>query len=251
MIDIWAQCRASIAPQYLCNELIRVVESQEQIATNTLVDNLEEQELLEQLLEDSKPALPPGDKQYHYLLTTPFRYPPLKYGSRFGTRYEPSLFYGSHSLITALAEASYYHFLFWYGMSYPPASGQFVTQHTVFGVKYETMTGLQLQNKPFNEYVEYLIDPLEYAATQQVGAAMREYGIEAFEYLSARDTNRGLNAALFTPSALASLQPLYQQQWLCETNDSTVTFYSSTHGSIHKYPLSSYLVNGKFPEPAF
>ncbi|MCF6299044.1 MAG: hypothetical protein L3J01_04110 [Thiomicrorhabdus sp.] len=56
-------------------KLTRVVESQEQIATNQLVDNLEEQKQLEELLEKSKPKLPSKPNDLHYLLSTPFRYP--------------------------------------------------------------------------------------------------------------------------------------------------------------------------------
>jgi len=42
-----------------------------------------------------------------YLLFPPFRYPPLKWGSRFGTEYQRGLFYGSQLLATALAEVAY------------------------------------------------------------------------------------------------------------------------------------------------
>ena len=47
-----------------------------------LADSLEEQALLETVLEDSKPQLPPAARRLHYLLATPFRYRP-HHGSRF------------------------------------------------------------------------------------------------------------------------------------------------------------------------
>lgn len=251
MPDIWAQCRHQLNLQTIHNELIRVVESQEQIATNSLVDNLEEQAALEQMLEEAKPVLPATASDLDYLLATPFRYPPLDYGSRFGTRYEPSVFYGSLSLTTAFAETGYYRYLFWSGMSEPPPSGKLVTQHTVFGVGYQTDNGLKLQDMPFNQYESHLIDPFHYEATQMLGAAMRDYGIVAFEYLSARDTARGLNVALLEPSALAATTPLWKAPWLCEITASAVSFYSSTTSeNIHKYPYDSYLVDGEFPHPA-
>ena len=55
-------------------DLWRGVEAQHQVATMRLVDDLREQELLEQLLEASKPPLPPDASAAHYLLSTPFRY---------------------------------------------------------------------------------------------------------------------------------------------------------------------------------
>jgi len=251
MIDIWAECSDCVSPEPITNELIRVVESQEQVATNSIVDNLEEQAALEQMLENTKPSLPKSTNNLDYLLATPFRYPPLIYGSRFGTRNEPGIFYGSLTLNTAFAETAYYRLLFWVGMSAPPPSGKFTTQHTVLGVNYETKNGLRLQNSPFSDYAEHLINPSDYSVTQLLGTKMREYGIEAFEYQSARDLDRGLNAALFTPSTLTSTKPLYKVEWLCETDGSAVTFFSSVSGSkVNKYSYNDYLVKGVFPQPA-
>jgi hypothetical protein len=248
-MDIWAQCKDYIAPEFISHELIRVVESQEQVATNSLVDNLEEQGLLENMLENTKPAIPSYRADLHYLLATPFRYPPLEFGSRFGTRFEPGIFYGSHTLNTAFTETAYYRFLFWRGMNTPPPSRKFVTQHTIFGAKYKTSCGLKLQKAPFSDYESYLTDATDYSATQPLGTAMREFGIEAFQFRSARDPQRGINAGLFVPKVLASPQPLYQQQWLCETSDNNVGFFSAIDSKVHQYPIEIYLKNGTFPEP--
>ena len=60
----------------------RGVEAQHVVSTMRLVDSAAEQDLLEQLLEASKPALPATRQPRHYLLLTPFRYRPL-HASRF------------------------------------------------------------------------------------------------------------------------------------------------------------------------
>lgn len=57
-----------------------------------------------------------GTEASHYLLATPFRYPPLKV---VGTRSEPSLFYGWPETRTVPAEAASYRFVFWSGMATP------------------------------------------------------------------------------------------------------------------------------------
>ncbi|WP_211160077.1 hypothetical protein [Aromatoleum aromaticum] len=62
MTDIWAAVGAEAPVVELAGDLVRLVESQEQIATNRLVDTLEEQALLESLLETSKPPLPQGKR---------------------------------------------------------------------------------------------------------------------------------------------------------------------------------------------
>lgn len=249
-MEIWEAIREIITPEYLNNHLLRVVESQEQIATNSLVDDLEKQAVLEEMLEDSKPAAPKDDRTLHYLLVTPFRYPPLKHGSRFGTKHEPSLLYGSLTKETAFAETGFYRFLFWLGMSSPPPSNKLITQHTVFSVQYKTGAGLMLQNPPFSDYQDQLLNPVNYRDTQALGHAMREYGIDAFEYMSARDTMHGINVALFTTDALATTTPKDQQQWICETTGDTVRFYSAADKAGYRYPLDTYLVEGEFPGPA-
>ena len=88
----------------------------------------------------------------------PFRYPPVRWGSRFGKRYEPSLLYGSLDSKTLLYESAYYRFLFWYGMSTPPRS-KLDTQHTMFGAEYGTDHGLRLQATPFIEHRAALTSP--------------------------------------------------------------------------------------------
>ena len=58
------------------HELWRAVEAQHRVATLRLVDDQAEQAVLEQLLEASKPPLPPHADRLHFLLSTPFRYLP-------------------------------------------------------------------------------------------------------------------------------------------------------------------------------
>lgn len=125
MSEIWRQCKGERHIRPLQGRLVRLVESQEQVATLQLVDTLEEQALLEELLESSKPPVPADAEPLHYLLKTPFRYPPLRWGSRFGRRHEPSLFYAALKLETAMAESAYYRCVLWSGMAVPPPSGGF------------------------------------------------------------------------------------------------------------------------------
>ena len=248
-MDIWAACREAAVPGTLEGELVRIVESQEKIATNAIVESLEEQSLLEELLEASKPAAVPAAAGLHYLLSTPFRYPPLKHGSRFGTSYQPSLFYGARGLKPALAETASYRLVFWSGMKTPPPSGKLVTEHTAFGARLAVETGLRLQEPPFQAYPERLTDPAEYSDTQALGSSMREAGIEAFEYTSARDPENGINIALFHPGAFSRPRPLWQEPWLCETTNESVSFYNKVYGT-QRYPLEVFLVEGRLPSPA-
>lgn len=248
MID-WDACLAGTPPVRLAGTLLRLVESQEQVATHQLVRSLERQALLEEMLDATKPALRRGSGSLHYLLATPFRYPPLKHGSRFGRRSEPSLGYGSLQTATVLAEAAYYRFVFWHGMSRPPA-GKLDTQHTLFGAAYRSEQGLQLQASPFEAYRAELASPSDYHASQALGTAMRAAGIEAFEFVSARDPAGGINVALFTPGAFARKAPVSQDAWLCELTGGHVRFRAARGRELHEFPLAVFQVNGTLPWPA-
>lgn len=248
MID-WAGCLANAVSVKLSDILLRLVESQEQVATNQLVSSLDRQAVLEDMLETTKPNLRKGTERLHYLLATPFRYPPLKHGSRFGSRSEPSLFYGSLDARTVLVEAAYYRFVFWYGMARPP-SDKLDTQHTLFGAAFRTDQGLRLQEPPFAMHRAALSSPSDYSASQALGTQMRLAGIEAFEFISVRDLERGINVALFTPKAFAKKTPVSQEAWLCELSGEHVRFRAAWGRDTHDFPLALFQVAGGLPWPA-
>ncbi len=242
--------RVEAAPRVtLRGEVLRLVESQEQVATNQLVSTLERQAVLEEMLEATKPPRRPGTERLHYLLATPFRYPPLRHGSRFGRRHEPSLFYGALRERTVLAEAAYYRFVFWYGMATPPPS-KLDTQHTLFAARYQSTNGMQLHRPPFAEFSEVLRHPADYQATQALGSSLREAGIDLFEYASARDVESGFNLALFSPRPFTRLRPTRQDAWLCQLTADHVRFLKPCDGALHDFPLTQFHYQGRFPVPA-
>lgn len=250
-MNIWQDCDGARQVRPLRGRLLRIVESQEQVATLQLVDNLAEQALLEQLLETSKPPLPDGTEALHYLLKTPFRYPPLRWGSRFGGVHEPSLFYGAARLETAMAETAYYRFLLWSGMLEPPPSGRILSAHASFEVRYQVQRGIQLQLPPFIEYRQLLCDPADYRATQALGRAMREAGVEAFEFQSARCPQQGTNVALFGPQAFAERRPRNVTSWICETTADYVAFKRAQGPDQPRlFRLTAFLVENRLPLPA-
>lgn len=248
-MDIWQEAKGERHITPIAGTLLRIVESQEQIATNRLVDALDKQQLLEELLEGTKPDYRPGTRHLHYLLATPFRYPPLRHGSRFGRRGEPALFYGALSLPTLLAESAYYRFVFWHGMAVPPAR-RLNTQHAVFEASYATPSGVRLQLAPFDQWEAELTDSADYVVTQALGSAMRAAEVSAFEYRSARDPEHGTNIALYAPDALSQARPGFSEQWLAETTGERVLYRSQSATLTHAFPLERFLQDGRLPQPA-
>lgn len=246
--------------------LYRVVESQEEIATTRLVDTIPEQVRLEELLEQSKPARPKGTDQLHYLLATPFRYPPLRYGSRFGRPFEKSLFYGAMTNSTALAETAYYRFVFISHLEIPfPKPVK--TLHTLFGARIRTDRGIRLQKDTWQDMHKELVSPSDYRTSQNLGSEMRECGVQAFQFLSARALQAGLyslpyqpqsgmegiNAALFEPAALNDKSPRNRRKLIIITSQDAVSMaLTEEDGSktVLEFALEQFLVEGRLPEPA-
>jgi hypothetical protein len=247
---VWDSCHGERQIGPISGILYRLVESQEHIATLNYVDSLEEQALLEEMLEAVKPPYPDNSQQYHYLLRTPFRYPPLPWGSRFGRPHEPSIFYAGSNTHVALAESAYYRFIFWYSMDAVAIKDKIRTEHTLFSVGYHTDNGIQLQHPPFDQHHADITHPKHYLSSQLLGSAMRESSVEVFEYPSARDPDKGHCVGLFTPTAFARKQPKDKNQWLCEVSASEVSFKQIDSSGIKTYPITDFYYDKQLPLPA-
>jgi hypothetical protein len=229
-----------------------MVEAEHRVSTLKLVDSVAEQALLEELIERAKPPRPadllPG---LHYLLATPFRYPPLRHGSRFGSRCERGIWYGSETPRTALAEVAYYRLRFLDGTD--ADAGDVSTDHSLFSARVGTQKGIDLTLSPFVAHEGKLSSPTSYAASQPLGRSMRESGIEAVRYRSARDPGRGVNVAIFDPRAFASRHPFPRALpvWHCTARRSGVVFRRCDllREETLEFPSSVFLVGGRLPVP--
>ncbi|TVZ37573.1 RES domain-containing protein [Alteromonadaceae bacterium 2753L.S.0a.02] len=190
----------------------RVVENQGTAATRSITRNADEQLRLEQLLEGSKPPLPDGCEKLSYLLTAPFRYPPLRHGSRYGTRMERGIFYGAKEQETALAETAVYLWLFQQGPQDPGPLAEMTDSRTLFSVRLRSNSGCDLTSLNFDGLQSRITCPGDWQFTQQLGGQLREAGAEFFWFPSARWSG-GTNVAVLKPEAFASGSPDTQQLW--------------------------------------
>jgi hypothetical protein len=231
-----------------------VVESQYITSTRPLVDSLAEQELLERLLDATKPPVPAGRefRGLDFLLFTPFRYPPLRHGSRFATRRERGLWYGSEEVRTALAETAYYRLVFLEGTE--ARLLPLATSLSAFRAKVRTAAGIDLTAPPFDAFRARISSPSRYADAQRLGAEMRAAGVEAFRYRSARDPRGGTNVGVFTPAAFASRRPAGPSEtWRCTVNaagDVEVARQDVVDVRRWLFPRAGFLVRGRLPAPA-
>jgi RES domain len=249
---IWTRCAGNSRVRALVARPFRLVEAQHLVSTGRLVDSAEEQALLEELLERSKPALP-VDRAFaglHFLLTTSFRYPPLPHGSRFAARTERSLWYGARELRTASAEAAYYRLVFLEGTR--AELGRLDVELSAFRVRVRTPRGVDLTAPPFATHADRVSSPSRYEESQALGAAMRAAGVEAFRYRSARDPDCGDNVALFSPRAFAAKRPELLGSWMCGATRERVEFQRKDYfdRSAFAFERATLLVDGRLPQPA-
>jgi hypothetical protein len=246
--SIWTQCAGGSSLARLAGAAWRVVEAQHQISTRKLVDSAEEQMVLEALIETAKP--PVRAPRLHTLLATPFRYPPLRHGSRFGTRHEPGLWYGSEDQRTLFAEAAYYRFVFLEGTR--ADLGLLTTWHTAFSVQIRAERGVDLTSPAFTRCRPAISSRVSYADSQQLGRDMRSAGVEAARYYSARDAHDGVNVTVLTGTAFGHARPREFQTWHAVATRSRVEFLRRdwTETRAFTYPREQFVVDGALPAPA-
>ena len=246
--SIWTQCAGASRLRSLDVDAWRVVEAQHQVSTRKLVDTAAEQSLLEELIDGVKPPDPTGGA-LHYLLATPFRYPPLRHGSRFGGRHQPSIWYGSQTLDTALAEVAYYRFVFLEGTD--AQLDLLTTTLTAFRARARSARAVALVAPPFAAHRESIASPSRYDATQVIGDEMRAAGVELFRYPSARAAS-GVNVGVFSPATFGRAKPHGFETWHCVATHARVELSKRDYfarGSI-TFTREHFLVDGQLPTPA-
>lgn len=190
----------------LRGKALRYVEKQSQIATSELVDNQEEQLRLEQLLEAHKPPLADDVAELHWLLRSAFRYPPLRYGSRFGSAQARGILYLSETHEALENELAFYAFKFFEGQATPPP-GPLRRAFSVVRVQVQTAHAVDL-NHLETSILRPLVDPDSWAQGQIFGDAAREQGVAVIRYPSARvawpTALEHCNLAVMAPAAVHS-----------------------------------------------
>lgn len=226
----------------------RVVETQEIAATMAITRSAAEQSRLEELLDTSKPKVPADCKGLSYLLMTPFRYPPLRYGSRFGSTWERGIFYGSCELKTAFAETAVYFWLFQQGPTTLGPLEHIRDQRTAFSVKLISQKALDLHSDALAFALDNIKRPDSWDFTQQLGKQLRELGTQFIIYPSARLAS-GKNIAVFSPLAFAEKEPAQQQLWHVKFTTDSCVFVRAGISQGFEFYRKDFSVGGRIPHP--
>ncbi len=250
---IWTQCEGKSKRRSLDFQAWRIVEDQSKIATRKLVDSDTEQQRLEELIETAKPPLPEGPEwqSLHYLLATPFRYPPLAHGSRFRRSFEAGVWYGALSVEGGLAETAYYRMRF---LGDTSAEIRSEVIFTAFSAAIRTASGIDLTSPPFHDFAAQISSKVSYAWSQPLGSAMRADGVECCQFASARDLQGGKNAAVFSPVAFAHkiVSDSSRENWYCFATRNLVEFQRQGFSGVRsvQYRRADFEVDGQLPAPS-
>ncbi len=198
----------------------RAVEAQHLVATMRLVDTLDEQEMLERILEASKPPLPPGTGALPYLLSTPFRYVSPS-ASRFRRANAPGIWYGAADTRTACAEVGYWRWRFLMD-SEGLRKGELITSHTLFQAAVSGSC-IDLSREPWSASRDQWMHKTDYAACQALADQPRQKAVQWIAYASVRNPD-GRCAAVLDAAALVLHEPSRQETWVCKATSSMVFF---------------------------
>jgi hypothetical protein len=196
----------------LARRLWRGVEAQHLVATMKLVDSLAEQDTLEQILEESKPPLPPGIEALPYLINTPFRYR-SPHPSRFRRALEPGIWYGAEDKQTACIEVAHWRWRFLMD-SEGLREREVITEHTLFPADVRGRC-IDLLRAPWAVRAAEWTDPVNYNACQDLATQARADGVAWIRYASAREDG-GRCGAVLAPTALQLVAPPGLETWVCK-----------------------------------
>ena len=232
----WTPAALSSDARALAGTCWRLVEAQYQVSTLKLVDSVAEQVLLEELIEATKPPLPPECRDLHFLLSTPFRYgAAYPAGSRFRRAgMTEGVFYASQTPQTAVAEMAFHRLLFFAEAPDTPWPAN-PSEFTAFSASYATGRAIDLTKGRYRADQARWMHVRDYRHCQAFAETARAAAIEVIRYRSARDPGRGMNLALLTCRAFAAREPTGRQTWrirlgeagvqaVCEHPRSGITF---------------------------
>ena len=198
----------------------RLVEAQHRVSTLKLVDSLGEQDMLEAILDQSKPPVPPECRHLDYLLSTPFRYRPYPQGSRFRRAgITPGVWYGAERPETAVAEMAFYRFLFYAESPETPFPDD-AAEYTAFSVELASPVALDLTTGALAGDAARWLHPTDYDPCQSLAETARGIGAEVIRYASVRDPAHGANFAVLSCRVFRSAAPVERQTWRIRINRS-------------------------------
>jgi hypothetical protein len=211
--NIWTPDALASSAISLRGRCWRVVEAQSKVSTMKLTDTLEEQEIIERLVEETKYPVPAECEHLGYLLFTPFRYKPYPANSRFRRAGSTEgVFYAAELPETAVAESVFHRLLFYWespDTPWPTNPGEY----TAFATEFATGRAVDLRHPPLIAQRASWTHLTDYAHCLDLADAVRAAALEAIRYESVRDPQSRANLALLTCRLFTQKDVVDRQTW--------------------------------------
>jgi hypothetical protein len=218
--------------------LWRLIEGQARSSTIGIVDTLAEHEVLEAILESSKPPVPLDCRHLDYQLWSPFRYGRYPRDSRFRRAGPtPGVWYGAETVVTALVECIWGNLRFYAASPGTPYPRRPVA-HTAVKARIATPFSADLTT-PDAQGRGRWADPDDYADCLALADRLRAAGGEAIRYRSVRDPGAGANVAVLTCRAFAAPRPVTRQNWLITLRPGLVRAQTDQPGAQHMFAVGA------------
>ncbi len=177
-----------------------------------LVDSIDEQLILEELLDSTKPPVPVACQHLHYLQFTPFRYP-ARHATRFRSSGERNgVFYASERVSTSAAEVAFYRMLFFLeSPATEPPSEPF--EMTAFGCRIRSEATVDLVSDLAMQDSGLFMDPVDYSSCHALVNSLRARDCDAIRFRSVRDNDHAPNLAILECRAFADNKIRQQEGW--------------------------------------
>jgi RES domain len=201
---------AHLAPYHTA--LWRVIEGQYRSSTLRLVDTFAEHDVLEGLLEASKPPVPEDCRHLDYQFWSPFRYGVYPRASRFRRPGRtPGVWYGSEQALTAICEMIW-GMLRFFGASEGTPLPRKPIEYSAVLADIRSPFSLDLTAEALADQGAWT-DPDDYAPCLSLADAARAVGGEVIRYASVRHPGHAPNAAVLVCRAFAQPRPIRSQTW--------------------------------------
>lgn len=212
----------------------RAVEARHRVSTMLLTDSVDEQDTLERVLESSKPPIPPEAASLHWLLFTPFRYPPPPSGSRFRAAYDPGVFYAADEQRTACAELGYWRWRFLIDSELDSIGP---LRQTLF--QSDIRGGcIDLRLPPYLAERDKWTHATDYRPCQTIAREARLHDVQMIRYESVRDPSHGACVAILSPTAFSAPKPVTHQTWSLRVGRTKVVWREDTIFSSKSFEFS-------------
>lgn len=190
----------------------RLIELQSKPATQKITDTLDEQGLLEEILERSKPDVPAECESLDYQMKSPFRYGRYPNSSRFRrVGHTPGVYYASEDPIAAALEAVWYRAGFFKAAIDMPKA-EVTLSLTAIEVLVKTPFSIDLRD-PAMLGIGRWSDPDDYSDCLDLADRVRASDGEVIIYGSVRHPKQEANVAVLACVAFEQPKPVSQQTW--------------------------------------